>query len=87
MAEDKLKQAGVEARSELTDITQINVGSQRRSGIWIPNGNLEGSQSRTAEAEGVPLSACDMDGRTFTDQQNLDYNLAVRGSNHAMICG
>jgi hypothetical protein len=51
-----------------TDIPQMNVGSQRRSGIWIPYGNLEGSESRPAKAERVALSACDMDGRTFIDQ-------------------
>jgi len=53
MAADQVKKA--EARAELTDIPQIKVGRDRRSGIWNPYGNLEGVESRPDEAGRVPL--------------------------------
>jgi len=53
MAADQVKKAGAEARAELTDTPQINVGRDRR--IWNPYGNLEGSESRPDEAGRVPL--------------------------------
>jgi hypothetical protein len=55
MAADQVKKAGAEARAELTDTPQINVGRDRRSGIWNPYGNLEGSEGRPDEAGRVPL--------------------------------